>query len=306
MFDQLLLLDKSGKPLYFGDIGRNASSVISYFEENGAPKLQPKGNPAEWILDVTSKEPEMGTRDAQNTQQEPKQQTWPEKWHTSPQRQLVVQEIAHLKDSLASSSRRVLDIDDYEYSASTLNQVLLLSKRICQDQWRDPPFLYCKILLPIGLALVNGISFYNCAHEVHGLISLFFSIFLIPAMFGVISRHVMLRFLSGRDLFEARERGAKTYSWVAFVTANVLVELVLHTLISVPLFAAWYYPTGLFRNGVPGFGTTERGGLAFILMWLFIIWSSTFCQVLAAGFQLIETAVEVATLCTWLSIAFGG
>lgn len=53
MFDRLLLLDKGGTTLYFGEIGQNASAIINYFEKQGAPKCQLHENPAEWMLRVT-------------------------------------------------------------------------------------------------------------------------------------------------------------------------------------------------------------------------------------------------------------
>ena len=46
-FDRILLLEKGGQMIYFGDIGPNSSNLIKYFESNGAAKCLPKTNPAE-------------------------------------------------------------------------------------------------------------------------------------------------------------------------------------------------------------------------------------------------------------------
>ncbi|OBZ76087.1 Brefeldin A resistance protein [Grifola frondosa] len=47
VFDRLLLLRKGGQTVYFGDIGERSSTLISYFERNGARKCSDTENPAE-------------------------------------------------------------------------------------------------------------------------------------------------------------------------------------------------------------------------------------------------------------------
>ena len=54
-FDRLLLLAPEGKPVYFGQIGYEASTVISYFERNGAKPCPADANPAEWIMEVSQR-----------------------------------------------------------------------------------------------------------------------------------------------------------------------------------------------------------------------------------------------------------
>jgi ATP-binding cassette subfamily G (WHITE) protein 2 (SNQ2) len=41
----MLLLKKGGKTVYFGDLGDNATTVIDYFERNGARRCLPEENP---------------------------------------------------------------------------------------------------------------------------------------------------------------------------------------------------------------------------------------------------------------------
>jgi ATP-binding cassette subfamily G (WHITE) protein 2 (SNQ2) len=45
MFDRLLLLKKGGQTVYFGDVGRGSSTMLEYFESNGAPLCGPDANP---------------------------------------------------------------------------------------------------------------------------------------------------------------------------------------------------------------------------------------------------------------------
>ena len=50
-FDRLLLLQRGGETIYFGDIGKDANVLIDYFRANGAD-CPPDVNPAEWMLDA--------------------------------------------------------------------------------------------------------------------------------------------------------------------------------------------------------------------------------------------------------------
>ena len=45
VFDRLLLLRKGGQTVYFGDIGERSSTLISYFERNGARHCDDAENP---------------------------------------------------------------------------------------------------------------------------------------------------------------------------------------------------------------------------------------------------------------------
>ena len=139
-----------------------------------------------------------------------------------------------------------------------------------------------------------------------GFINFLFSIFLISQLFSTLDQQIIPRLADGRALFEARERRSKCYSWTVFLAANIFVELFWQTVASVVIFVSWYYATGLWRNGDPSFGMVERGGLVFVLIWLFCLWITTFSQAVGVGIEHTETAVQVATLCFWLSLVFCG
>lgn len=154
--------------------------------------------------------------------------------------------------------------------------------------------------------LLNGISFFNARLDIQGITNIFFSVFLFTQLFSTVNQQVIPRLSAGRSLFEARERRSKSYSWTVFIAANVVVELFWQTIASGLVFVTWYYPTGIWRNHDPTFPETERGGLAFGVIWLFCLWISTFSQVVGVGIDHAETAVQIATLFFWLSLVFCG
>jgi ATP-binding cassette, subfamily G (WHITE), member 2, SNQ2 len=50
-FDRLLLLQKGGKTVYFGDTGVGSGTLIDYFQRKGGAPCPPDANPAEYILE---------------------------------------------------------------------------------------------------------------------------------------------------------------------------------------------------------------------------------------------------------------
>ena len=50
-FDELLLLQRGGETVYFGELGKDSSKLIQYFERfDATPRIQPGENPATWML----------------------------------------------------------------------------------------------------------------------------------------------------------------------------------------------------------------------------------------------------------------
>lgn len=78
-----------------------------------------------------------------------------------------------------------------------------------------------------------------------GLTNLTFASLLVVLLFAMLDQQVIKRFISERDMFEARERRNRSYSWIIFVSSNIVVELFWQTIASVLFFITWYYPTGM-------------------------------------------------------------
>ena len=117
---------------------------------------------------------------------------------------------------------------------------------------------------------------------------------------------ILPNFVTQRSIYEARERPAKTYSWQVFLLSNILVELPWNTLMSVFVFVCWYYPIGFYRNAIPTDAVAERGGTMFLLMWVYMMYTSTFAHMIQAGVELAEMAGNFANLLFIFSLVFCG
>lgn len=129
---------------------------------------------------------------------------------------------------------------------------------------------------------------------------------MLMTIFSNLVNQIMPNFVTQRSLYEVRERPSKSYSWVAFMLANICTELPWNTLMSVFIFVGWYYPIGLFRNAQPTSAVGERGALMFLLMWSFLMFTSTFTHMIIAVTETAENGGNIATLLFSLCILFCG
>jgi ATP-binding cassette subfamily G (WHITE) protein 2 (PDR) len=133
-----------------------------------------------------------------------------------------------------------------------------------------------------------------------------FSVFMLLTVFGNLVQQIMPHFVTQRALYEVRERPSKTYSWKVFILSNIIVELPWNTLMAVIIFFCWYYPIGLYRNAEPTGAVTERGVLMFLFVWTFLLFTSTFTNMVIAGIETAETGGNIANLMFSLTLIFCG
>jgi ATP-binding cassette, subfamily G (WHITE), member 2, PDR len=144
-FDRLLLLAKGGRTVYFGEVGRGSSVLIDYFQRNGAPDMKPSLNPAEYMLDVIG-----ATPNAKNTDTD-----WPTVWRTSPEYQDVQKELSRLSEKADTTPTSTDATDRSEFAAGIPIQVSLVTKRVFQQYWRTPSYIFSKAVLTAGSVSSN-------------------------------------------------------------------------------------------------------------------------------------------------------
>jgi len=85
-FDRLLLLERGGETVYFGEIGEDSRIIREYFDRHGA-HCPPNVNPAEFMLEAIGAgvSPRIGDKD------------WKDIWLDSPEFKRVIDEIEDIK-----------------------------------------------------------------------------------------------------------------------------------------------------------------------------------------------------------------
>jgi len=133
-----------------------------------------------------------------------------------------------------------------------------------------------------------------------------FAIFMLFTIFGQLVQQIMPHFVTQRALYEVRERPSKSYSWQAFMLSNIIVELPWNSLMALLIFFGWYYPIGLYRNAEPTGAVHERGALMFLLIWEFLLFTSTFTNMVIAAISTAETGGNIANLMFSMTLIFCG
>ncbi|KAH8423757.1 ABC drug exporter AbcA [Aspergillus melleus] len=303
-FDRLLFLQAGGQTVYFGDIGQNSHILIDYFVRNGAPPCPPAANPAEWMLDV------IGAAPGSHTEID-----WFETWRNSPEYAQVQSHLTSLKHersqqiplACVSSGTEREDRDSYrEFAAPFFAQLREVQIRVFQQFWRSPIYIYSKAILCVLPALFVGFSLFNTPNTIQGLQNQMFSIFLLLIQFGQLIQQIMPHFVTQRALYEVRERPSKTYSWKVFMLSNIGVELFWNSLMSIFMFLCWYYPIGMYRNAEPTDTVHLRGAQMWLLIWTFLLFSSTFAHFMIAALDAAENAGNLGSFLLLLCLLFCG
>ncbi|KAL4799196.1 ABC-2 type transporter-domain-containing protein [Aspergillus venezuelensis] len=226
-FDSLLLLAKGGKMAYFGETGQDSTKVLSYFAKNGAP-CDPETNPAEHIVEVI-----------QGNASKPID--WVDVWNNSPER---AQAIADLEEINRINQAHPGEEDKASFATSRWYQFNMVLHRLMIKLWREPDYMWNKIILHIFAALFSGFTFWKMGDGTFDmqlrLFAIFNFIFVAP---GCINQ-MQPFFLHNRDIFETREKKSKTYHWLAFIAAQTVSEIPYLIVCATLYFACWYFVAG--------------------------------------------------------------
>ncbi|GLA75640.1 hypothetical protein AtubIFM55763_006921 [Aspergillus tubingensis] len=294
-FDRLLFLAKGGKTVYFGELGQNMETLIRYFKAKGSVKCPPNANPAEWMLEVIGAAPgSHADRD------------WTEVWNQSPERAQVRLDLAEMKQELLQRPPPPRMVGYGAFAMPLWAQFVLCLQRMFQQYWRSPSYIYSKAAMCVIPPIFIGFTFWREPNSLQGLQNEMFAIFMLLVIFPNLVQQMMPYFARQRALYEVRERPSKTYSWVAFMLASILVELPWNILMAVPAYFCWYYPIGLYRNAIPTDSVTERGGTMFLLVLIFMVFTSTFSSMVIAGIEQPDTGSNVAQLLFSFCLIFNG
>lgn len=143
-FDKLLFLAKGGRAVYFGDIGENSRTVLSYFEKQGGRRCEEHENPAEYILELA------GAGASGQAAHD-----WPTLWRDSEEARQMGRHLDNLqKNSLSEKAAQVAASEESntEFAMPFWDQLVAVMMRVFQQYWRTPSYIYGKFMLGIASA----------------------------------------------------------------------------------------------------------------------------------------------------------
>lgn len=133
-----------------------------------------------------------------------------------------------------------------------------------------------------------------------------FAIFMLLVIFAFLAYQTMPNFILQRDLYEARECPSKIYSWLAFMLANIIVEIPWNSLVAVIIYLPFYYLIGMDKNAEVTDSVTERSWLMILLIWSFMVHCATFTSMVVASAATAEVGAIIALLLYCMCLIFCG
>jgi len=264
-FDDLVLLKSGGRVVYAGELGKDSSKLRSYFEENGGSKCPPNENPAEWMLEVIGAgNPDYSGPDYGDV--------WLKSDRFKEQTREINETIEKRKNVEHSDNVR----DDREYAMPLTTQTMAVVRRSFIAFWRTPNYALGIFFLHILTGLFNCFTFYHLGYATIDFQSRLFSIFMTLTISPPLIQQLQPVFLNSRKIFQSRENNAKIYSWFAWTTAAVIVEIPYRILAGSIYFCCWWWGTMGFRTS--GFAS----GFTYLLVILFELYYTSFGQAIAS------------------------
>ncbi|KAK1060938.1 ATP-binding cassette transporter snq2 [Friedmanniomyces endolithicus] len=262
-FDRLLLLQKGGECVYFGDIGRDANVLIDYFHENGAD-CPPDANPAEWMLDTigAGQAARFGSKD------------WGQIWQESEELLATKETIVRIKAERNKEVSSQPKAEQKEYATPLWHQMKLVSNRQHRSFWRSPTYVFTRLFNHVAIALLTGLMFLKLDNSRTSLQYRVFVIFQVTVLPALILAQVEPRYDLSR-LTYYREAASKTYKQLPFALSMVLAEMPYSLLCAVAFFITIYYPAGFNLQ-------SSRAGYFFIVTLITEIFSVTLGQTISA------------------------
>lgn len=232
-----MALNPGGNTFYFGGIGHSGETIFKYFAAHGVPIAEGK-NVADFLIEVgvgVLKPTSGPTLD------------FNEVWRTSSEAQALQMTIENICNRAKSSVQEPPSESgsSSDFSASTFQQTVLLTKRVSRQYWRTPEYPYSRLYASFLHAILNGFTFFKLGDSIMDMQSRMFSCFLILMVVPEFMNATSMRFIANRDIWETREYPSRIYGWVAFTVAQVVSELPYAVVGAVIFFILFYFPVGL-------------------------------------------------------------
>ena len=262
-FNRLLLLQKGGETVYFGEIGKDAQVLRSYFRKHGA-YCPPDANPAEWMLDAigAGQAPRIGDRD------------WGEIWNDSEEFEGTREAISRIKDERMKETVSQPKIDRKEYATPLWHQVKVVNKRQHKAFWRSPNYGFTRLFNHVIIALLTGLMFLQLDDSRSSLQYRVFVIFQTTVLPALILAQVEPKYDLSRLIYY-REAASKTYKQLPFAVSMVLAEMPYSIICAVGFYLPIYWVTGF--NPAP-----SRAGYNFFVVLITELFSVTLAQAISA------------------------
>ncbi|EMD42318.1 hypothetical protein CERSUDRAFT_79900 [Gelatoporia subvermispora B] len=235
-FDKLLLLERGGETVYFGDIGVDSVHLRDYFARHGA-HCPPDVNPAEFMLDAIGAglTPRIGDRD------------WADIWLESQEYAGARAEIERIKSE--ALAKPVDETPPSTYATPFWYQLKVVTTRNNLMLWRSPDYVFSRLFVHAFISLFISLSFLQLGNSVRDLQYRVFGIFWVTILPAIVMGQLEPMWILNR------KSSSRIYSPYVFAIGQLIGEFPYSVLCAVVYWALMVYPMG-FGSGSAGVGGT--------------------------------------------------
>lgn len=207
-------------------------------------------------------------------------------WKKSPEAKAALEELNRIHTEGRNRPPVQAELHS-EYSTSWLHQVRILIIRNARSLWRDPTYILAKIFLNVMSGLLIGFTFFKSPSTLQGTQDKLFSVFTALIVSVPAAQQLQVPFITMRSIYEVRERPSKMYSWSAWVTSQLVMELPWNIFCGTLFFFCWYWTVGY---------PTSRGGYTYLMLSVLLpTYYTTVGQAIAAMAPTAEVAGLIFT-----------
>ncbi|RLN21452.1 hypothetical protein BBJ28_00021442 [Nothophytophthora sp. Chile5] len=289
-FDSLLLLRRGGRTVFFGELGKESSALIDYFQvAPGVAPIQPGYNPATWMLECIGAGVGGGAGGGLD---------FAEHFSASDQKVLLEKNLDQDGVLRPSADLPALKFTQ-QFASSSFVQFEQLCRRFFHMYWRTPTYNLTRLMISVILGAVFGIiyqgtdySTFTGANAGVGLI------FISTVFLGIIGFNSVMPVAAEERTAFYRERASETYSALWYFVAGTLVEIP-YVFLSTLGFTIIFFPS---------IGLT--GSVTFVYYWLVVSLNALlfvyFGQLLVFALPSVAVASILGALMTSMFMLFAG
>jgi hypothetical protein len=292
--DDLLLMQRGGNVVFYGELGERCHNLIQYFESRGAPKIELGENPANWMLKVMTSG---GMGDP------------PKLYVESDGYSSLKAELEELKQNPDPAHK--IEYES-EFAASKSDRQGLIDARLRTVYWRSPAYNLARISVGGVIGFILGAVFVTkrnqdifTENDMRARLSVIFLTFIIMGILAILSVLPVMTMI--RDMFY-RHRAAGMYDSASIAWALGVAEKWFILLTSAVFTLVFLSVSGMTQGNkeaekLVGFFVSDDAVCGYSCVILCLLQSTNFLLVCRASLRLISPYILTLgkLVCAWSS-----
>lgn len=305
MFDDMLLLQRGGYQVYFGELGKGGSTMVNYLQSLKMALPLPSGmNPASWMLDVLGGSDSSGGASRKKGSMKRSASgialdglLLDQKFMSSAEGQAAMKLVNAISEQ--GADEKMFSFDS-PYARTFKTQLLAILSRANKSQLRDVGYNCGRISILTILYILFGVIYLDLKiTDEAGVQSMVACVFMTTIFTGIICMNSVMPVRVRERAVAFRERSSYMYDAIPFSLATAIIEVPWIAIISLVTVIPMYFLVGM----IP---TAQRLFFHILVNFLVSFTFLSFGQAVACMCSTIETAQAGTSAFIPIAFLFGG